>query len=537
MYEEVEHMYRYQPTIFSLVIHHGGSFRKFTGRKYREGKTNMFDFVDIDCLSVHELDVMVLQLGYDGINKPMYYHYLRLMTDLDVEHGITKLNCYYMSKSQIRAIIEEYHEDMIVKASSSSLKKKDLLMLKWYDNSTPSKASSNTGSLSGVDSCVIETSDLPKVCSQLGSINQAFKTQEKSIDDVMGDVMRHLSFDIAEIDAHLEASYFDVMHFVGSCHEGLSHDETFRTHYLDPPLPFDPSHVSTDEGIVSDHAKVKDILDKELGNENDVVPFAMVDEHLDNGNAPLENAALIGKDIHSDSDYQDYEVDVQIYLFGLKESNYEFTTIWVSSKVPDNDFMVENGYEVDINDFDNDSGGEGDGPGGRRSTLNKIKKAFMQGEPHGNKYGFYYGEVLVNPVISVKAVQDQLQRELELQISMSFKAGKRELLGLDEAFMKGPNPGQVLSIVGIDANNASNTSILFKKSMDEFKSLNVRDHAWLSKTPAKHWSRAYFSRVDTSGGMFGNQAVRSEAGMVGSQAVGSQPVTPAPRGIGLRSRN
>ncbi|GJX02018.1 hypothetical protein Tco_0185931 [Tanacetum coccineum] len=34
-----------------------------------------------------------------------------------------------------------------------------------------------------------------------------------------------------------------------------------------------------------------------------------------------------------------------------------------------------------------------------------------------------------------------------------FKACKRDLLGLDEAFIKGPFPGQVLSVVGLDENN------------------------------------------------------------------------------------
>ncbi|GKE22466.1 hypothetical protein Tco_1433978, partial [Tanacetum coccineum] len=93
----------------------------------------------------------------------------------------------------------------------------------------------------------------------------------------------------------------DVVHFVGSCHEGLSRDETFRTDDLDPHPPFDmniPTHVSIDEGILSDHAKVQDRLDEELGNENesDDVNYASVnedthhgnttrvDEHLDNDN-------------------------------------------------------------------------------------------------------------------------------------------------------------------------------------------------------------------------------------------------------------
>nr|GEV85693.1 hypothetical protein [Tanacetum cinerariifolium] len=70
MYDEVKRMYRYSPIEFSLVIrhggsfgkfigyspiefslviHHGGSFRKFIGHEYREGKTDIFDYMDIDC--------------------------------------------------------------------------------------------------------------------------------------------------------------------------------------------------------------------------------------------------------------------------------------------------------------------------------------------------------------------------------------------------------------------------------------------------------------------------------------------------------
>ncbi|GKC88702.1 heat stress transcription factor B-4-like protein [Tanacetum coccineum] len=134
-----------------------------------------------------------------------------------------------------------------------------------------------------------------------------------------------------------------------------------------------------------------------------------------------------------------------------------------------------------------------------------------------------FEQVRVNPDIPVKAVQDQLQRELEVQISMSkafrakakaereirgdhvlqysmlrdyvvelqstnpnttvkiaverntdpslptrvfqriyvclgalklgFRACRRDLLGLDGAFMKGPFPGQVLVAVGLDSNN------------------------------------------------------------------------------------
>ncbi|GJY63432.1 hypothetical protein Tco_0464892 [Tanacetum coccineum] len=417
-------------------------------------------------------------------------------------------------------------------------------MLEWYDNSAPTKASSNTGfvtpksiphglsvqpcdetmilytQLSGVDSCVTETSDLLR------------------------------------IDAHLEIGNCNAVHFDGLCHEGLSHDETFGTDNLDPPPPFDLNilaHVS-DEVIVSNHAMVQDRVNGELGNEKDVVPLRVdeqcqtehddvnhdrvnedthnglerntsrVDEHLDNDNAPLEIAAWICEDIHNDSDPRDCEYDadsienkgckddddvmidedrgideaeVEVYLFGLKESNHDFITIGVSSQVPENVFMVNDRYEWIL------------------MTLILTRVVRVMGHVQEEVHLISSKRLSCESLHLVKVVQDQLQRELELQILMSkafrakakadkeirgFKAGKREFLGLDGAFMKGPFQGQVLSALRTDANNdlQPNINVTFtidrkKKSMDEFKSLNVRAHAWLNKIPPEHWSEAYFS--------------------------------------------
>ncbi|KAJ9560444.1 hypothetical protein OSB04_005604, partial [Centaurea solstitialis] len=40
-------------------------------------------------------------------------------------------------------------------------------------------------------------------------------------------------------------------------------------------------------------------------------------------------------------------------------------------------------------------------------------------------------------------------------LKQGFKAGLRDFLGLDGAFMKGPFPGQILTVVGIDSNNGT----------------------------------------------------------------------------------
>ncbi|GJT97744.1 hypothetical protein Tco_1093262 [Tanacetum coccineum] len=480
MYEEVERMYRYKLGKLSLLIHDGGSFRKFPNREYRG-------------------------------DEPMYYHYLRPMTDLDVgllvlgsDEDVHSLSCLICNFKNIRRICG-------IESSSASPKKNELLMREWYDNSTPTKASSNTGSMTpklippglfihdfdetmipstqlhGVNSCVTNTSDLPRVCSQFGSISQAFKTQEKTMGDVIGDVMRRLSFDITNIDDHLEVVSCDVVHLL--------------------------VHVMK----------------------------ARVDEHLDNDNAPLENVASIGEDIHNDSDPEDSEYDANS---SKNEEAKDYADVMIDEENEIHEAGIEvhlfgfreDGYEMDIDDFDIDSGGKSGCPSGRRSALNKLKKAFMQGanadvggEINGkDKHNYLQSreikactynflakrtldQIKVNPGIPVKEVQDILQRELEVHISMSkafrakekayteikgdqylqydklkdyvvelqsnnpnttvklavernsdeslptrifkriyvclgslkqgFKPDKREILGLDGAFMKGPYPG------------------------------------------------------------------------------------------------
>nr|KAJ0226076.1 hypothetical protein LSAT_V11C100024470 [Lactuca sativa] len=62
------------PNIFSIELHHGGSFTKFPNIRYINGQVRYFDVVDIDEFYVHELDLMMRELGYDG-TEIMYYHF------------------------------------------------------------------------------------------------------------------------------------------------------------------------------------------------------------------------------------------------------------------------------------------------------------------------------------------------------------------------------------------------------------------------------------------------------------------------------
>nr|GEX58116.1 hypothetical protein [Tanacetum cinerariifolium] len=96
-------------------------------------------------------------------------------------------------------------------------------------------------------------------------------------------------------------------------------------------------------------------------------------------------------DVMIDEENEIHEAGLEAHLFDLRESDYQFTNIGVSSEVPDNVSMEKDAFEMDIDVFHTDSRGEGDCPSGRISALNKLKKAFMQGEGDGSKYAFYCG--------------------------------------------------------------------------------------------------------------------------------------------------
>nr|KAJ0219453.1 hypothetical protein LSAT_V11C300139830 [Lactuca sativa] len=145
------------PTWFSIKLHHGGRFTKLPDIKYTGGEMCYVDYVDIDEFSLHELDAIMLDLGYpdpwmDELTdeSPVIYYDFRipngdfqfglraLGNDQDVinlskfiqnnklievytEHGKTNLLAYFMSlNAKGKVIIEELPEndDQGVKAEA-----------------------------------------------------------------------------------------------------------------------------------------------------------------------------------------------------------------------------------------------------------------------------------------------------------------------------------------------------------------------------------------------------------------------------------
>jgi hypothetical protein len=124
--------------LFSIKLHHGGSFSRFPDRSYLGGKVNYIDLIDIEKFSIHELDAIMLRLDYTERGKAIYYHYLEPGSNLDfglhalgndsdvlslakhvpmnkvihvyTEHGTSTVHTYFSTTANLR--IEEITDEV-----------------------------------------------------------------------------------------------------------------------------------------------------------------------------------------------------------------------------------------------------------------------------------------------------------------------------------------------------------------------------------------------------------------------------------------
>ncbi|CAI9279653.1 unnamed protein product [Lactuca saligna] len=87
---DVSSIYAGAPTWFSIKFHHGRKFTTLPDMKYAGGEVCYVDYVDIDEFSVHELDVIMLDLGYPNPRmieltdeSPVIYHHFRIPNEND----------------------------------------------------------------------------------------------------------------------------------------------------------------------------------------------------------------------------------------------------------------------------------------------------------------------------------------------------------------------------------------------------------------------------------------------------------------------
>ncbi|GJT22352.1 hypothetical protein Tco_0892289 [Tanacetum coccineum] len=461
------------PNIFSIRIHHGGKFQRYPGRIYVNGRVDIFDMVDIDLFTVVALNMMVLKLGYTGKSKPMFYNYLRPLTSLVeglyalaceedvrclatlvrsfklievyIEHGVTALDSY------LRAPRETTKEPICDSVTSSSLPQ--------HDSSTPCKDSiCESITPRCMPDCILTS-----------------PTDESVIDDVM----RQLSFDETELDGEASFANFARSSVDSSW---LSHDESFGIDDLDLNLnehvnlnvsqvetqsellvSEEPDVGRTQEPILAEVPIIEEVRTQEFSVEDVVLEdyvssgedveqyngefdesapsdgqFFFDDEGIDT-EYDVQSSEDAGTDDDDDDIDEDFLVDeeseivkpdVDVHLFGIS-MDLSFDNIGVTNLMSDDVLEGEDVDVINADGFDSDPGKDEETNYRKRSQASSsVLDAHDKGdlcpwvlEIKHYTYKFLsekiFEQVRVNLDILVKAVQDQLQRELEVQISMS----------------------------------------------------------------------------------------------------------------------
>ncbi|CAI9286008.1 unnamed protein product [Lactuca saligna] len=206
-------------------------------------------------------------------------------------------------------------------------------------------------------------------------------------------------------------------------------------------------------------------LEKDLGND------ATLTDHMEND---LGNDATLTDHMENDlvNDANDFDF----------EMNIDKDVEWVggsSNTVVDEGTQDEALEVINTDFFASDSSSDEGINGQRKKSIRAIQREHendeaLVSEPFYifQKFGSakeFKDKVESNPTIPIRALQEQLQRRKSTHETRTFRriyiclgalkkgfaAGKRDFLGFDGAFMKGPFPGQILSAVGLDGNNGT----------------------------------------------------------------------------------
>ncbi|CAI9269138.1 unnamed protein product [Lactuca saligna] len=447
---DLQSSYADNPCMFSIRLNYGGVFTKFPGRKYIKGKMKYIDGIDSDLFSVHDMDEIMELLDCVEPGKSIYYHFKRPTWDLDFglyalgcdedinhfrsyvyEHKVievytefweTKLHTYQMSPNPAKIKIHEIPESLCRKS----------LLLTW----------SNSGDCPSEEAPVfenVETMDEPPSTLLETTLEQPLVTLSETVESTPAYIPR------------IESPLTEPM--IGStCPNVDGWDDTFE--WCEPfggtPMEQDEPNsekAGEDSQASKDSHDSDDTEDSEYSQDSDYI----VDE---------------------DNLLDDPEVDMKNFHLNIDKE-----VEWVGSFPDDRDEAVEGDEELEVintEEFVSASSSDEGEASKKRKKIRDLRRAHKN-EAAAVKDPFYIHQTFstakeVKQQIYLHSIQSR--RELDFvkndknrirvvckgtipNLGILETAGKRYLLGLDGAFMKGPYHGMILTAVGLDGNNCT----------------------------------------------------------------------------------
>nr|KAJ0227649.1 hypothetical protein LSAT_V11C100003630 [Lactuca sativa] len=319
---DITNEYERVPTMFSIKLHHGGNFTKLPNTKYVKGEVRYIDLVDIDEFSVHELDAMMLELGY-SVPPVIYYHFRIPHEDLDfglralgndndvlnlaqyigdnkvievyTEHGQTNLLTYFMSpKGKQKVIIKELCDgDLPKEANVPQVPAKDKTPMIDEANDQTQLAGSCAKKL-----CLVELDDVVEDQggdhAKLDDVVQDQGGENPKLDDVVQDQAgEHANMDDVVLDQEVEHANMDDV-----VQDQRDHFDPFDGEHYQPP---EDENV---EDHQSEHEKSADSDD--LGQQSEEQYDELVD---DENNVSEVEVDMTDFNLNLDKDYGCVQMD------------------------------------------------------------------------------------------------------------------------------------------------------------------------------------------------------------------------------------
>ncbi|CAI9304457.1 unnamed protein product [Lactuca saligna] len=543
--------------MFCMLLNHGGKFTDFPGRKYVNGKIHYVKLIDIETFCVHDIDDMMVKLGYidENLHVEMYYHFRRPLCDLDfglfalasdddvrhlakyvgqhklievyTEHGQTKLHTYSMSPNPSKVRIVEIDctpKRLFLEWHDTQVEPNDVLTFEPNRNNPPISPTRNEPSVDKVD-MVSDNANIMETEIEHSSDDNSSGDEINSGDDSEsqdGDFLVDEDNIIDDVEVDMREFHLNVepdVEWIGGASKRKNHVVTEDGNEADLEvidMELFLSDSSSDDGIEGERNKKIKVIRRAHENENAQVsePFYLyqkfnlskefkdrVNQHAIDTRRELDfekndkNRVRVvcrgtitslgggtGQEVVNEEGKcprvllasvtkRDKDWTVKTYVSEHKclqtrkfrVCDYKFLSkqilhlVEANPKIPVKALreQLQRIYKVDISKM-------------KAFRAREVALKIIRGD-YATQYKIlqdYLLEVQTqNPDTTIKLdVESEPNPDVETRtfrrmyvclgaLKQGFAAGKRDFLGVDGAFMKGPFHGQILSVVALDGNN------------------------------------------------------------------------------------
>ncbi|GJW90166.1 mutator type transposase [Tanacetum coccineum] len=443
------------PKSVTFEIHHGGCFTPTPSRSYIGGQVSTLMLVDNDEFCLHDLtEDMVVKLGY-GVADLMYFYFLRPRLGLDYDTRI-----FVTHKKGVAIAVDNHLRKGLIEIDSSPDVNRNL---------TP-----------------MCHRNLTKEWEHVSS-----KTLSIDLDEILGDY----------INTRNQITGDDITGKQMVVHVGNS---STVDDVLDLQILFETKEVGPIGKFKEDEVEV----DNESEDESDIEEnYTSGSDSEDLDYDPKHDEVF--EDVHVSMNNFNFNADPRhdLCIVVVEVQEHDIDVIDYDSFDSDLDDGIDSERRIQLRELRRIGKQKNNGPNKYYFYLGQqfASKEIMKGRV--KKYSVETRRQLIlmgnhvikslatNPNIPVRAVQDQIQKQFELlreyaqelinqnpgttvridvqqepnpesltrtfrrvyvclgALKQGFRAYGRQILGLDGCFMSGPWPGQILTAVGIDANN------------------------------------------------------------------------------------